>query len=500
MQAVLSIDASGSTVRAVVVQLDQRSLEIVESRSFPANALFQFEAVESQNGHPENAAASEGHPKLDPSDLFGNELRQFKHSWDSAVIVLPPGEGLSLNLNLPFGDRRSLQRILALEVQDVVPFDLNEFLLDHRSVGSLQNGGFDVHVGLVPRWQVRRAIDACRRGGVEPLVVSTASAALGGAFLLAPEYFSANSAILCIGSETICLAVRINNQLCVDRAQLIVAAQDDRQIKNALSEMRLALAAAERRYGITIEKLYLIGGVSSEIQRLFGRPVEKINISEFVRASDEAASIAGFAAIFGQESQSPNVLTNFRVREFSYNPRVKELIYAARDLRYYILGTILCCILGVAGLYAARAYHISNMRASLAEQIARVVPEASIDKSNPVVSLSGLAGQLEKQLKDLVSPAGVSPLEVWTNLSKVMPNNLQISITKLRIKGNKIEIEGSAPDYNAIDQLHDAFQQNANLDQHFFCRPRKDVKGSSGGLVGAGNQRQFMLEVLVCDR
>ena len=500
MHAVLSIDASGSTVRAVVVRLDQRTLEVVESRSFSAHALFQPELSHLQNGHPESGPTPAEQPKIDSGSLFGDELRKFKSSWDSAVIVLPPGEGLSLNLNLPFGDRRSLQRILALEVQDVVPFDLNEFLIDHRSVGSLNSGGFDVHVGLVPRWQVKRAIDACRSGGVEPLVVSTASAALGGAFLLAPEYFSANSAILCVSRETISLAVRINGQLCLDRAQLTSASPDDKLYKNALSEMRLALAAAERRYGITIEKIYLIGGIPSEIQRLFGRPVEKINISEFVRASDEDASIAGFAAIFGQESESPRILTNFRVSEFSYNPRIKELVYAVRDLRYYVAATVLFCILAVIGLYSVRAYHIKRMRAALAEQIVRVVPDAAIDKDNPVVSLSGLAGQLEKQLKDLVSPGGVSPLEVWSNLSKVMPSNSQVSIAKLRIKGNKIEIEGSAPDYNAIDQLHDAFQQNANLDQHFFCRPRKEQKGSSGGLVGAGNQRQFMIEVLVCDR
>ena len=500
MQSVLSIDASGDTVRAVVVKLDQRSLEVVESRSFPAHALFQSESLNGFSPQAEGSAESESELKIDAGEIFGQELRKFQSSWDSAVIVLPPGHGLSLNLNLPFSDRRSLAKILALEVQDVVPFDLNEFLIDHRSFGSLQNGGFDVHVGLIPRWQVKRAIDACRRGGVEPLVVSTASAALGGAFLLAPDYFSGNSAILLLGREIICLVVRINGQLCVDRAQILSAQPDDRLYKNALSEMRLALAAAERRYGLTIEKLYLIGGVPSEIQRQFGRPVERINISEFVRASDEDASIAGFAAIFGQESESPRILTNFRVREFAYNPRIKELLFAARDLRYYILAAVIFCIMAIAGLYAVRAYHIRTMRAALAEQISRVVPDVAIDKENPVVSLSGLAGQLEKQLKDLVSPGGVSPLEVWTNLSKVMPNNPQVSITKFRIKGNKIEIEGSAPDYNAIDQLHDAFQQNANLDQHFFCRPRKEQKGSSGGLVGSGNQRQFLIEVLVCDR
>lgn len=500
MQAVLSIDASGDTIKAFVVRMEQRTLEIIESRTFAVPELFLQENSNGTHGTQETSEVVETNSKVEPLDLFSQELKQFKTSWDSAVIVLPPAQALSLNLNLPFGDRKSLAKILALEVQDVVPFDLNEFLIDHRSVGVLHNGGFDVHVGLIPRWQVKRAIEACRHSGIEPLVVSTASAALGGAFLLAPDYFAENSAILYLGDQNISLAMKINGRLRVDRSQAIDTPHNESRIKNALSEMRLALAAAERRYEITIEKIYLIGGVANEVQRLFGRPVERIHMREFVGAGEDEASIAGFAAIFGQESESPNVLTNFRVREFAYNPRIKELMRAAHELRYYVLAAITFCLLMVAGLYFARAYHLRSMRGILADQISRVVPDASIDRDNPVVSLSGLSGQLEKQLKDLVSPGGVSPLEVWTNLSKVMPNNPQVSITKLRIKGNKIEIEGSAPDYNAIDQLHDAFQQNANLDQHFFCRPRKEQKGSGGGVGSTGNQRQFLIEVLVCDR
>jgi len=64
-------------------------------------------------------------------------VSSIENQWTAVSVIIPPHDHLALNLNLPFGDAKNLNRIVDLEVQDVVPFELDDFLVQYAPLGPI---------------------------------------------------------------------------------------------------------------------------------------------------------------------------------------------------------------------------------------------------------------------------------------------------------------------------------------------------------------------------
>jgi hypothetical protein len=417
--------------------------------------------------------------------------------WTAVSVIIPPHDHLALNLNLPFGDSRNLDRIVDLEVQDVVPFELDDFLVQYAPLGPMSQGGaavdmkgqtataFDVHVGLMPRLFVKNILYLCKAAGIEPNIMTVPSSALGSVYHLGRDFFSSNSAVVFNRGDEFSMAVFINGEVRVERvlyaSKLVGAApkENDHPLKAVFTALKLMLAATERRYGNRVENVYLLGREvkGSNLQQLFGRPIQGIQMRDFIKSDGATGGLSPLGAPFAADETELAPLSNFRSREFSFTPKFSEFLRAFIGTAKYLRIAVGAVMIGVLCTYLVRAYTISTIQASLTKQIATVIPGFTAPPSEIRSALMSAEGKLTEELGVLASPAKVSPLDALLEILKLLPQNDTVTINSIKISGTKAQITGTAPQLSAIETVGKALKANNGVFSKVTATPGSSRQG-----------------------
>lgn len=533
MQWILSIDLSAqpcdfslSTVegnQVEVVAAKQASLPILSERAElckrDLSSLFESVgnavrgAPSSKGGEPASDAqepgmrdgeVSENGTTTDPLyDIARESLATLRATlqtfdeWTAVSVIIPPHDHLALNLNLPFGDARNLDRIVDLEVQDVVPFELDDFLVQYAPLGPMSQGGaaldvkgqtvtaFDVHVGLMPRIFVKNILYLCKAAGIEPNIMTVPSSALGSVYHLGRDFFSSNSAVVFNRGDEFSMAVFINGEVRVERvlyaSKLVGAApkENDHPLKAVFTALKLMLAATERRYGTRVENVYLLGREvkGSSLQQLFGRPIQGIQMRDFIKSDGATGGLSPLGAPFAADESELVPLSNFRSREFSFTPKFSEFLRAFIGTAKYIRIAVGAVLIGILCTYLVRAYTISTIQASLTKQIATVIPGFTAPPSEVRAALMSAEGKLTEELGVLASPAKVSPLDALLEILKLLPQNDTVTINSIKISGTKAQITGTAPQLSAIETVGKALKANNGVFSKVTATPGTSTQG-----------------------
>ena len=426
-------------------------------------------------------------------------LGSLRQEWTASTVIIPAHDHIALNLNLPFGDAKNLGKIVDLEVQDVLPFEINEFLVQYSTVGIFEAGTgitgaeeegktapFDVHVGVIPRSFVRNLLELCKASGLEPNILTVPSSAIAAVYHLGKDFFKANSAVIFNRGEEYSMAIFINGEVRVERALLasnIIPAQlegrreDD--IKHIFTALKLMIASTERRYGTRIESVYLLGRdvKGSNLQQLFGRPLEGVQFRDVLKTSDPQVSIAALGAIFAKDETTLSPLSNFRTREFSFTPRFGEFLRALLGARRYMITATLALLIGIASIYGIRAYTITRTKNALLEQIKMVLPNFESSDEDLRMALATAEKKLSDELGVLSSPAKVSPLDALLEIMKLFPEGAGVILTSIKVNGTRVTITGNVPSISASESVSKALK----VSKDFFSRvepPRTSPSGT----------------------
>jgi len=509
MQDILTIDATLEPAVVTVARVVGRSVEVIESHridllgAFSRENLFKRSATDAASPEsevppgpdtPSSPSSSGGATPL-PADL----LAPVKTPWTASVLIIPAWDYHSLNLDLPFGDTKNIRKVIDLEVQDVVPFDLEEFLIQHHTVspsmGSPSTGGaFDVHVSLIPRVVLQNILRACAPSGIEPVVVSTPSSAVGALYHLAPDSVPENSAVILSRPPFFGVAISFDGILRTDRLidrSILNGSTDARE--QVLSELKLTLAAAERRYQRTVERVFLLGdGYSTgEIQQALARNVEALDLSFVKGSSSPDTALPAMSAVFAQDTQAPSILTNFRTREFAYSVRLSELVRGLRSLAPFALGLALVILISTGATWWIREHRIGGIEGAIRDQIMAVIPELTAEPGREFEALQVEFAQIDRDLKNLGSPAATSPLEALVAVSRDLPAAAGSTVQSVDIKGNKMTFEVTVPKYGAGESIQKALEKRRQV----YCRVRRE----SGGSSPQAGPIAYRFEVWLCE-
>jgi len=526
MHSVLSIDLCSEPARADVVQVMGRNITVLESRS--GNLLDLSKSINEDDVDGGNKKEGEENS----SDSYGRMRKGIKGllsgltgPWTSSVVIIPPEDYLSLNIDLPFSDPKHISKILPFEVQDRIPFPIADFLVEHHFLGPVAVNGTppagqnDIHVSIVPRAKIKEVLAACKANDLEPVILSTPTAVLGAIYYLAPEYFVQDSAVIYASEPNYYISIAIGGQLKLDRvvrkrtttpsAENIAQGkssdsevEEQRARREILTELKLTLASFEHRYNHSVQKIYFMGGsyLRDDLQKTLSRPVEQVVLGTlmssgqnqpFAEDSDKGSPGLGvLGAVFAQDINSPPILTNFRTQEFSYSPRLSEVFRGCRNIMPFALVALLMAALCMVLVYAIRARHISQMQESISTQIRSVIPEAELPEGLEVEALRGQLNKLQEQLKDLGSLSRFSPLDTLIQLTKDIPQGGGITFRSIQIKNNRVKIEGVAPDYGAIDNISKLLEAKKGT----YARVKPEVSSS---VTSGSNGRVFSLEIFM---
>ncbi len=538
-QFILSVDATVNPASLQVSEVDGRSVRVVESVEADLRGMFDvrdldnlpssendlskagtsetLRAAHGSQDHGSQEPGSSDQPSAPSSNPLGTlvsctsslreALSQLQTPYTSSILIIPTDEYLSLNLDLPFSDNRQIQKILELEVQDRVPFDTSEFLLEHRSLNGLSGNprahGHDVHVSIVPRKLLSRVTRICKGASFEPLIITTASSILEGLFILAPDYFKDNSAVILVRPPFVYVALQVDGRVRVDRvinAEQLTGDESER-IRSLSTELRLTLVSVETRYGVKIDSVYALGdGINlRELQQHLGRNVESVDISELVNLPPETRGISALGVPFAYDDTPHQILTNFRTREFSYSLQLSELVHGLRKLAPLFAITFFCSLLLVVGSYFFRETKIDLMEANIHEAISASFPGTSIGIGEEVSVIQAENSKLDKALESLGSGSldQYTALDVLREISVVMPTNPAITIRNIAIRGNRVKISGSAPEYKDVEAIERALQRNRSM--KFRAKPPEITAGMGSIPGGARSSQNFTFDIRVED-
>lgn len=481
-QSVLSIDATQVPARAIIAAVDRSSVKILSTENIELD-LTEIEEDEGIEQQIEDEDVVQPVKKERRYLSLSSFIEKVDARITHAILILNPKDYLSLNLSLPFRDYKTLSRVVDLEVQDQVPFDVSEFLIQPRIVGETGGLESDVHVSATPREFLRQVISVCRREGFEPTIISTASSALAGLFLLEPERILSNSAIVLAKPDFTCLAISVGGQVKTDR---LLEEQDPKAI---FTEIRRTLLSAERRYGQKIERLYLIGErlSPSVLAKETGREVTP------VEEMKDGCGLAAMGAVFAQDEVASTILTNFRIREFSYNPYTKEVLRGVKALLPWFLGAFLLCILSMMGVYYSRQQELVKLRAALTEQVKRAAPELPVTEGQEVRAVQEENRRIDRQLKELGSSSKIGALEIIAELSKDIASAGELSVRRITVTGGGVNVQGTAPDYAAVEKLERIMKTKKPA---LYCKIRKTTGASA---AGQPDRRSFTFDLRICE-
>ncbi len=497
MQCILGVDISCQPCELTVSQVEGTQVEVLHRSVvtlpvFASHDLLKTPGLVSAVGGTQQrvvgAAANSG---ADASELVGEFLERNKDTilnsiddlrravqelpnlWTAISVILPQNDFLSLNLDLPFSDAKNLDRIIDLEVQDVVPFELEPFFVQYASLGASNEGStslkapssgqqFDVHVGILPRVVVKNVLDIFKEAGLEPNVLTVPSSAIGAVYQLAKEFLPTNSAIVYNRGDEYCIAVSINGEVRVERSvyasQILSAVSPEKRQENLqhiFTALKLILASAERRYGMKIDKVYLLGRQvkGANTHQLFGRPLEGLPLEDVLKSSTGQLGISALGAVFAQDEASTAPLSNFRSREFSFTPRIAEFVRALLGTKRAVARSLLAVVLALGAVYGVRTYLISSYEQELISRIKRVIPAFPVQPERVRENLMDAVNKVSEELGALGSRAKVTQPEAFVEVVKSIPTNGDIAVTSIRVSGVRIQISGNAAELSPIERF-----------------------------------------------
>ena len=488
-ESILSIDATHNPIRASLLERSNGEVRMLSASEFdfpqivnlPQPALDAVE--EPQDEDNANAEHEPDTEQLSAAPSIPAEFIKFINDLDleecETVVLISSRDYLSLNLELPFADRTSIARVLDMEVQDLVPFDVSEFVLQPNVVAELESSSHNVHVSAVPREHVKYVLDLCKRIGLDPLVLSTATSALAALYKLVPSAeLNQNSAVVMMRGNMCYLVISSAGEVLADRVMDLglfgtTSNNGDHGPLAAEQQIALSLEACRERLGNDIETLYVIGqGLNLEqLTAASQLPCELLELPDGLSLSpDQELSILSGHLVQGDNSCKP--LTNFRIGEFAYRPPFKELLRGARALAPSFSILILCLLLSLGVWYAARNYYVDALYGEMRAQIQAVIPNLQVEKGAELETVRTEVDRIREELTGLGSPSGLNPLFIIHQISKIIPSAARVRL--IDFKGRKVEVQGEVDEYKTLDKIKGKFEKKNRI----FCSVIETGRGS----------------------
>ncbi len=524
MQCILGVDLSSEPCELTVSRIEGEQVEVLERTTALIPLLKDKQLLsktdirsilksrnddklpsEEELGPSHNGAVAEAGDDqdrarvLDAVSALKDALASLKHEWSASSVIIPPHEHVALNLTLPFGDQKSLTAVVDNQIQDILPFEIDEFLVQYCPVGPFEAGTgitsadeppgstpFDIHVGVMPRSFVRNLLELCKACGLEPNVLTVPSSAIAAVYHLGKSYFKNNSAVVFNRGEEYSMAVLVNGEVRVERALLasnIVpagpGARKEDSLRHIFTALKLMIASTERRYGTRIENVYLLGREvrGSNMQQLFGRPLEGLRLEDLLKGADPSVGISPLSSIFAKDEDAPSPLTNYRTGEFSFTPRFGEFIRALASVRAYMVTGCAAILVALAGIYAIREFTIAQTRSALEEQVQLVIPQFSSGEGDVLSALIGAQKKLSDELGVLIPTAKVSVLDALLEILKLFPDELGVTVNSIKINDTKAVISGTASSISASESVAKALKSNKEVFSK-VDQPRTSPSGS----------------------
>ena len=507
MKNVLGLDLGSHSIKAVELRQTLRGLEPVQLRL---------------------------HPRVDSEVGLAEEVRRLirlHHLPVEHVVCALPGDRLSSRrLEFPFRDRKKLRQAVPFEVEGEVPFAIEDLLVDWQIVGGDRTQA-TVAAAIAQRKHITSLLEELAEANCDPRILEAEGfslANLASLFDLPGTRLVADighrKTTLCLLTEGRVISTRtapiagmaLTEAIARDHDWSVGDAERSKcedgifdsgfgsNSESALSvldrisrEMVRTLGALEPLLGGSpqsqVSAITLIGG-SSKLHRVDEYLSERTGIPTSrlaLPAQDEGAALVagGDPALFAPAialalrgtAQAASKM-NFRQGEFAYRTDLRQVF--GREIR--TTAALAACFVALLGATAATSITLDSRRArTLEQEVGELYSEIFADESvpaNPIAAMRS-AGTQARARADFLGVYGGnrSALDLLAELSKRLPQDLEVKFEEVSIDRRIVRIKVSAKSFEAADLLTTQLAASepfleAKIDGEVKASRKRDVK------------------------
>lgn len=475
-QRILSIDASTQPPQALLVEVDGANFQIIEQHTLNLN----LDTLDLEEDLTEPVDSLEARKAVNPFDELAKEL---SHDWDLAGVVFAPKDLIALSLTLPFSSRSDLAQIVDGEVQDLIPFPVEDFHLHYdirggkissdETQGGASSEETEVRVQLLRKEVLNELLLLCKSANIEPSIVTTPGALLPMLIPSEPGLTDQPHAIIRTTSDHVTMSIFANGGY---RSEHLFPNVPD--LHQVIRELKRCLYWAEHRYKTKIANIFFLG--ESRYKHLFEQEIQR-NFTDIVPPplTSENSLLCTMAALAVQDGAPYVPKGNLRSGAYGYNAHLRRLLLRAKQIAPVVGLLALLLLVSLSFVYLFRSYQIRRYKEEVQKKIRSVVADLQVPEGAEAAGLRGRIRQLEEQLNALNGIAKTSPLEPLGLLAKYLPQKDGIELDSLSIKGNWIKLKGKAPDHAAVEGI----KKDLKRKRRIFCRIKKVKANKSGDRI-----------------
>jgi general secretion pathway protein L len=465
-------------VKAVEIRQTLRSFELVTACRFP---------------RPD--------PETPASDLARSLMIEHQLSTEHVVSALR-GDRVSMRrLSLPFSDAKKISAAIPFEVEEDLPFDLEDCLIDWESVRSGRSGS-DVIAIVAPRSEVSQAVEMLQAAGCSPHTLEAEGLVLGNLAAL----FDLPGARLVIDlghTKSTCCALLEGRAVAartipVGGCLLTEAIAQDRGLSEADAErvkceerilggpaqsgmprtlgvidrlareiLRTASSVDERLAAIgggPIEGITLVGGgallsgIESALSERTSIPAVPLGLptsdsNEASIAIDSPALYAPALALALRGTAQARTRTNFLQDEFAV--RIDFGRYRKDFGTTAVLASVallLACV-GFATSTFLDLRRADRVEAAIDQIYSATFPDTPVPE-NAIAAFRKALSDANQRADFLgVYPGNLSALDVLSQISKHLPKDLDVVFEELNISRQTIRMRVFAKKFESADRL-----------------------------------------------
>lgn len=374
-----------------------------------------------------------------------------------SVAALAADQVFQRQVELPFRDRRRVERAAPLEAEESLPLPLEGLVCDVQIL-SRETGKSRALVAAAPLERMSALLGELSALGTEPQVVDVEPLAL--ATIARRCVSGAETALLLDASVSLCQAVVVQRGTPTAFHAFSVQGTDP----ELLNEVSLYLSSLESE-GLSPEAVYLSGpqaliidpsAWSETLARrvaLLPKPRRGIQVSRGVEISWPLWAVPLGLALRGLASRTASKINLLRGpfgpdRDASHGRRV--LVLAG------VYGALLLALWG-ASVWAESSFRqkqYESLRASVRQRFQQTLPDVRNIVSE-VDQLKAKVTELEERDRSLagVLEQHLSPLLVLKELSSKLPRDTEVEFRDLVVDPSRVTIEGTTNSYRSSEKI-----------------------------------------------
>ncbi len=468
--------------------------------------------------------------EIQESDPFTAEgLSSFvsRHSINKECVVMSvPGDMLiTRQLSIPFRERSKIDKVIPFEVEPLVPFPIQDLEISYR-VLSREKGKSDLLVYALPKNILDQRSSLFEEAGIPFRMIVVSSLASANSLLQIPRIQEQDSFLhLHVASKFSILSVyekgvlnhfqrlpwseetflgTIQEMTELDHATLYRRLQEASpsetgELLDTLKKKGIELTPQIRKglqtylvrsQGGAPEALYVTGSVpglqllppllEGDLSMQVEIPDLLTHFPHDLKASGAASRLhtpLGMALMGGARD---SIESSFRKKKFSLTSRLSG---SRQEIRYAAMILIFLCLAFTADFFVsiqAREHHFNQLK----NETQRIFKETFPDVKNVVNELAQMKlkiNEVEKQNEIFKSLFGEkpAPLAILNELSTLVPEEIELSITDLTIDQKAIRFVGWTDSFNSVNRVEQELKKSEIFEKVSVSNAKigKDKKG-----------------------